>query len=510
MEQKMLFNVTSIERNVLAAVLQSSNLHKVAVVKGLDSSTFVTKYNSAIFSAIANIRNSRLNPTPVSVLEYIKENYTEQEVLDNVDTRYINALFKMQINSENFHKEVQDLREYAIHNRMKDRVSELIEEFQKVKASGQITDELTMQFKELIDKAYNDAKKEMYKVQDRALSGKALVDQFWAESEEADAIFFKGGWKKFTDDIGGIAIHNLVGLLGRTGHGKSLVAQDWFIDVTIGQGIKGLYLDTEMKTRRFMLRAVSMISGIPFSVCKQVKKKSDVNKLKPEFRKLFVDTMNAIEKNPAFNYQYVLGHTIEEIHQSIQQAVANGARFIVYDYIGATKKDLGNRGAAEWEILADFAYNLKRIANEYDIVLVIPTQLNREGAKKFSDGGMDNIAGGFGVTFWLDMMVKISKTNGKKDLILDGPYKENALTNSRIEILKDRDGDGEGKKWSLYRHPRIMKSKVLMETPVPVDAQKEYHYTKDVAVMDATNYFEDDNEVVEYGEGGAKIEESPF
>src|SRR5699024_6137312 len=154
----------------------------------------------------------------------------------------------------------------------------------------------------------------------------------------------------FSKVLAGLRYGELMFIAGETGMGKTNLALDMALNLSIEQSKQVLYLDTEVRTRTMIDRCCRMISGVPLTLIKEIKD-IDNPMLTQEYNGMFQPSLELIS-NGNFRYKPFLGMTFNKIRNIIEKSIAEDVKVIVFDYLGATKKERNSNGA-EWQELAD-------------------------------------------------------------------------------------------------------------------------------------------------------------
>ncbi len=198
------------------------------------------------------------------------------------------------------------------------------------------------------------------------------VDQMWGEIEErhkdGDLCGHPSKFSNFNNYFT-YEKSELILVCAHRKDGKSMFCLNEVV-YQLGQGLKVLYIDTEMSSRQHMERMISHLTGIPVKLIKNGNYSSDDA----------IRIKKALEWIKSKKYVHVYMPTpnkekIFTIAKRLQTKV--GLDFIAYDYI----KSQNSSSASEiYNIMGDLTDFLKnRIAGKLDIPVLAAAQLNRGG-----------------------------------------------------------------------------------------------------------------------------------
>lgn len=441
-------NRTFLERNILVYVVKSRKSLKYAISCGFEALFFKENFNRKIFIEVARIYNSGKLPTADLLENKLKD--------DDIPEGYIQALFNAEPDKLNFEQYVQDLILYGLQDDIKINTMQLIKQYEENKINEEV-------FKEKIEQLHKTFEDKRYDIYEKELAGVNIVQEYKKLKAEESDLGFSRDLKFLNKVLGGLRYGELMFLAGGTGSGKTNLALNMALDFCVDQREKVLYLDTEVGTKTMLDRAFSMLSGIPIQLIGNIKN-IDETHLPEEYDERFQKSIKLLESS-GFRYKPVLGMTFPKIRKTIEKCVGDGVKIVIFDYLGATKKEKNN-STQKWEELADTAFELKRIAMEYGVLMICPIQLNREGIR--NEIGLDNIAGSFAMSFWADYVFALKMINSIDELDAG----DSTYTNGRLKVLKQRNGDATGKTINFRRNPFCLNhnflevKKIIREEPL--------------------------------------------
>ena len=181
--------------------------------------------------------------------------------------------------------------------------------------------------------------------------------------------YYTGGW----------APTQLITVGARTGVGKSVFAINNVL-AAIEQGKSVCFFSLEMTEREVISRIVSSLSQIPIQSIEKASYLTDEEEARVEEALLKIEASKLfIEEDPRVTVETIKRKSIE-IAQS-----DDGLDFVVIDYLQLIQNE-GKK--SRQEAVAEVSRNMKILAKELNVPVMVLVQLNRE---KKEDDGADNI-----------------------------------------------------------------------------------------------------------------------
>lgn len=232
------------------------------------------------------------------------------------------------------------------------------------------------------------------------------------ESDEELSRYIKLGLNAEYDISFQFSPRDLILIGGRRGAGKSVTCANMAVNVK-NSGASALYFTIEMDSRNILQRCCSIDTGLPFG---RLRNKS-----------LSVDEWEVVAKwwcdrreHGDYHYKLYLEHrdfdklhngliretlvpnqidviydpglTLPKIQSEVDKRVSRGDNIglIVVDYINKVRKSAMTSKPYDWTEQIDVAVGLKeKIAQEYDIPVVSPYQIDATGEARFAKGILD-------------------------------------------------------------------------------------------------------------------------
>lgn len=227
---------------------------------------------------------------------------------------------------------------------------------------------------------------------------KATADRMDKSKRDSEVIFTS--YKQFNVKSGGFEKGNLVILSAGSGVGKSALAINFIRDVAYMSNKSVLYLNSEMKDDQQARRYASLLAKVSHMAIRN----GDTTETQ----------LNKIQQ-VADDFSKKQIHTITIPDMQLTQVVAEMKRmkakedidFAVVDYIGRMDitKSFG-KDLQEWQIMEQTARELKNLALELNIVIIMVAQLSSNGQTLAKGSSMKNEC-----DLWINL-----KRVGKDDL----------------------------------------------------------------------------------------------
>ena len=186
------------------------------------------------------------------------------------------------------------------------------------------------------------------------------------------------GFPGLDEAIGGWRDGRMYVFGARSKVGKSLLLENFALNIAVKTGEPILYLDTEMDTKEDVLpRALSIVSGID---------EDEINKgtfaYNPEKKKAVMEAAKRLEQSP-FYHCYIPSFSDAQIVNLVRKyKIKYGIKALFFDYI-KLPQNLGgsntNQQMKEYQILGQLTGRLKDLSGELKIPTITAAQLNRSG-----------------------------------------------------------------------------------------------------------------------------------
>ena len=177
------------------------------------------------------------------------------------------------------------------------------------------------------------------------------------------------GFKKIDDIISGLQGGNLITIAGRPAMGKTSLALSIVKNVTIEHKIPTLYFSLEMNS-------ASLVNRIIVNVCSIAAHRIQSGKLLPEEWEALNNNMPKIAESPLY-LDDSARLSISDLSKAARNCVTDkGIRLIIIDYFQLIQtQNRSNR--SRHDELAELMHELKILARELDVPIIMLSQLNR-------------------------------------------------------------------------------------------------------------------------------------
>lgn len=168
----------------------------------------------------------------------------------------------------------------------------------------------------------------------------------------------------------GLIRGNHIVIAARPGHGKTALAVSMMLSLAMS-GVRSSMFSLEMSAYEIHRRILSQVSSVPLA------------RLFPEYmtdddRDSVLRAMSFIESLP-INIRD-RNRDWDSIKARIREDVANGASVVFIDYVGLVR--LNRQRMTSYERVTTISHEVKELAEELEVPIVVLVQLNREAAKE--------------------------------------------------------------------------------------------------------------------------------
>ncbi len=216
----------------------------------------------------------------------------------------------------------------------------------------------------------------------------------------------------FDSVLGGVARQELILIGGKRGSGKSIASSNLFVN-QYESGNSSIYFSIEMTAKETMERNLSILANVNLQNLKQHKLTDDellrVVKARAE---MFVDSQDLVSEflrhRDRFKFEELLVRscslkpdnqmiivddrdlTLSSIDLHIGKAKAkfgDKLKLVVVDYLNQIV--LEGNDQYDWKPQIEVSKKLKNLARKYEIVMVSPYQIDKDGEARFAKGILD-------------------------------------------------------------------------------------------------------------------------
>lgn len=226
--------------------------------------------------------------------------------------------------------------------------------------------------KAVIDRTSDAANRTYVTPEDMATAGvEAMFNRLDEATRKKNVLYSR--FKKLNYITGGFDKGDLVILSAESGAGKSAFAMNISRDIGITQKRSLLYLNSEMSTEQMALRWDAYLSGVSHSRLRMGKVAPDEQeKVQAENEKLYASRLYTVNIP-----DLQIANVLAEVRRSKERY---GVEMVIVDYIGRMDT-MNDKDAKEWQVLLNAARQLKTLAQELGIVVVMVAQLTSDGGR---------------------------------------------------------------------------------------------------------------------------------
>ena len=444
----------NIERTLLAICLK--NPDKLIDIKGkeIKGEMFLIEANRYIFYSIDYLYTKQQEPTPVAVIEVLKNKHAREVVEDFGGLEYVTLLSQQRVSEENIDILCEKLKQSYTRKRMleicNDGIDYIMQDKMRVMNPIEIISGIENEIISLTAEVQQT--NEIYKM------GDEVEEILEVRSENPESIpGLEIGWSKFDYYTNGGQPGDLFMVCARAKTGKSTLLTNWATKLAIKDKLPVLYFDTEMDARQQEDRILSILSGIPIkeivSGMYVIDTENGTAKEKIEKIKDAVKQM----KEGKYYHIYLPNFTIESVTAIAKKMKAQkGIQAIFFDYLKFPASQLTQlKNAQEWQMLGYIASGLKDLAGILEIPIYSACQENRidpKGNKKseVNVGGSDRI---------LQLASKLIFLSNKteEELLKEGEINGN----QKLYIAYQRNGESDVPDINIkFDRPRLTQTEV--------------------------------------------------
>lgn len=234
-----------------------------------------------------------------------------------------------------------------------------------------------------------------------------------AESSEKERVYL-GINNYFDSTVGGCKREELVMIGGRRGDGKSLTCNNIMTN-QYEAGMSSVYFSIEMPAKQVHQRNISILAGVPLAnIINNNLSKEDTLKIASVTAGMFQDANKAIEElkvhnNPLkFQEDLIRNYELKKQNQMViiddrnltisaidlhigklKSKFGDNLGLVIVDYINQVLID-GYADEYDWKAQVQVAKKLKNLARKYEVVIVTPYQIDKDGEARYSKAILDS------------------------------------------------------------------------------------------------------------------------
>jgi len=176
----------------------------------------------------------------------------------------------------------------------------------------------------------------------------------------------KTGFSIYDYQVGGIYSDELVMLAGRAGEGKSSLALSLINNISLAGDKATALFSLEMSTHETICRLICQLTGLEFRNVYQG------SMTKEEWQK-YNDAMEMVSSSKIY-FDDSSSMTIPEIRSKIRKLMEKDIKLVVIDQLEQIVTHDDQPAHIKYD---GICYELRRIAREFDVPIILPHQLNR-------------------------------------------------------------------------------------------------------------------------------------
>lgn len=424
------------ERTLLAICLK--NPEKIIEVKDKEISgeMFQIEANKYIYYAIEYLLSKNQSPTPIAIIEVLKDKHAKTVVEEFGGTEYLEILCEQRVNEDNIEIFCEKLKQAYTRTQLLEMCERstktLLSDKMEVMNPTEIIDVIQSQVEKVSNKVQQT--KEVYKMGD---SAEEILELRASHPNTIPGL--EVGWTKFDYYTNGGQPGDLIMLCARAKTGKSTALTNWATKIAIKDKIPVLYFDTEMNAREQEDRILSILSGVPHKeiisgmyVCD-----TENGKANEKIAALKDATTQMREGN--YFHIHMPSFTMDKVAAVAKKfKLQYNIQAIFFDYLKFPASQVASlKSVQEWQMLGYIASGLKDLAATLKIPIWSACQENRanitsEKKNETNVGGSDRI---------LQLASKLIFLSNKTD---EEIAKEGIINgNQRLYIAYQRNGESD-------------------------------------------------------------------
>ena len=385
----------NIERSLLAICLQTPE--RIIDLKDNDVSgkMFLIEANRYIYHAIDYLFSKHQDPTPIAIMEVLKDKHAKKTVEDFGGSEYISILAEQRVSEKNLgifcEKLKQAYTRHAMINICQTNKEFLLSDKVEVMNPTEIISTLEIQLSDLSSSVQQI--REVYKM------GDDTEEVLAKRAEKPNTVpGLEVGWNKLDYYTNGGQPGDLFMICARSKTGKSALLTNWATKIAIKDKIPVLYFDTEMNARQQEDRILAILSHVPHKEIVNGMYVLDTENGKAEDKIAAIRRATKELKEGSYYHIYMPNFTIDRINAIAKKfKIQYGIQAIFFDYLKMPSSEMSSlKSVAEYQMLGFLASGLKDLAGTLSIPVYSACQENRndpKGAKKDETnvGGSDRI-----------------------------------------------------------------------------------------------------------------------
>lgn len=404
-----IFNASA-ERGVLTIILQNPDALIQCSEQGLFYQHFYVPVNKNIYSIACYLAEEGIEKFDSNIIYSAIRDEEVKETIDKVGgRRYIDALLVSTVAYENLNMYIKIVKECDKRRRLYDLAEILKKECIEEEDLTKLMEETQNKIFQLTE---DNSQSEVKKV------GDGLLDKLKERANNPNAIIgLSTGWKQFDTITKGLRPNDLIVAIAPSKTGKSFFLANIAKQLSLIDGIPGLYIDTEMETEEQENRMLAMLSKVPISEIETgfFARDTEFGTAKDKLERI-TQAVKQMENSKLFHV-YMPQFTIDSVSATIRKYfVKERIEYAIFDYIKlptSETKSLNN--SKEYEKLGYFTTCLKDMAGICGIPIITAGQSNRNDLDN-TEPDASSIGGSYRI---LQMATKLLFLRNKTDAELN-------------------------------------------------------------------------------------------
>jgi replicative DNA helicase len=429
MNKEVLTN-SGVERAVLAALCQYGDEIYVELKDIISTDSFLNETNQILYGCIEDILNANKKIEYITILESADKLGVYELISKDSEMKFIRSLFKMPLAKENVPKFVTKLAKLKLARDMKKTLEQCESKINNLTGDEDISEIIGIienPVMELTNEAYREHSNNTTVVGEN-------IDEYiqYLADNQSDYLGIPSGMDRFDEATGGGFRRKSISLIAaRTGVGKSVIATNVALSVTMKYNIPVLYLDTEMDIADQRNRMLANLSGVEIN---QISKGKFARSIMEKSR--VIDAATKL-KNIPYHYISIAGQPFDNILNIAKRWIHQHVGFdengrtkdclIIYDYFKLMSSAGLSAAMQEYQALGFQITKMHDFCVKYDVPCLSFVQLNRENEVAQSDR-----------LLWLATTVAKFEAKGEEEVADDGEMNGNR----KFTIIKARHGSG--------------------------------------------------------------------
>lgn len=359
-----------VERHVVGGIIRNPQAFP-EVERFLSEKDFYNDLHSALFCLCRDILISGKQLDKVILAQKVKDSGVSFNEDINV-FQYIDSISRTQINEKGLIESAKELLKIRIRRDIFSTAGS-VQKYVKSCAEEDI-DKIIAE----TDSLYNE-KIKSYEFEDEPIDLadglEDMVEELGNNPVEESGLITP--FNMFNEIYGGLKEGNLYAIVSRPSHGKSTFLNSMAYGACQINGLKTLYLDTEMNTKEQQFRLIASLSGVPLWYVEtgNWRRNEDyTTKVRNAFKKL---------KETGIHHIHVGNKNIDQICSLVRRwyfkHVGRGNKCLIcYDYVKLTGESVGQNWA-EHQAIGEKIDKLKKLSEELTSPIFTAMQMNRSG-----------------------------------------------------------------------------------------------------------------------------------